>query len=118
MCGMRLMPQRIQEKNVQSFQLVERRVRNLAMVGEVGGGSEAKAVNFRLAVDQPYRFEARAKNFHRPVDRTQLQLRQPAEFVIGVENVAEHPAQKSRGVRARIKRQFIRLVTVTERAQI
>src|SRR5882762_8884652 len=112
MCGMRLMPQRIQKQNVQPFQLVERRVRNFAMVGEVGGGPETKAVDFRLAVDQPHRFEARAENLDGPVDRTQLQLRQAAEFVIGVEDITEHLAEKSGCIRTRVKRQLSRLVTI------
>jgi hypothetical protein len=54
----------------------------------------------------------------RAIDRTQLQLRQSAVFVIGIEDVAEHFAQESGRVGARVERQPSRLVAVAERAQI
>ncbi len=40
--GMRLVPQRIQKKNVQTFQLMERRLGNFAVIGQVRRRSKAK----------------------------------------------------------------------------
>src|SRR5271156_6617969 len=116
--GMRFMPQRVQKKNIQSLQLMERRLRYLAVIGEIRRASEAEAVDLRFSMNQSHRLEARPKKVHRTVNRPQLQLRQAAILVIGVKNVAEHAAQKSRSIGTSIKRQPPWLVTVTQRAQI
>ena len=42
---MRLVPQRVQEQNVQALKLMERRFRDLAVVGEIGRRSKAVAVD-------------------------------------------------------------------------
>src|SRR5271156_1125758 len=89
MCGMRLMSQRIQKENIQSFELTQRRLGNFAVVGQVCSASEAEAINLRVAVYDPHRFEARSEKIYRTVNRAQLELRQAAIFVIRVEDVAE-----------------------------
>src|ERR1700688_1010621 len=118
MRGMRLVAQRVQKKNVQAFELVERRLRNFAVIRKISGRSKAVAVNLRFTVNQAHRLEARAKKFHWSVYWTQLQLGQAAILVIGLKDVAEHLAQEGCRVRARVKRQPLRLVSETERAQI
>src|SRR5271166_2329886 len=97
---------------------MERRLGNLAVIGEIGGGSEAEAVNLSLAMNQPHRLEVRPEKLHGTVDRAQLELRQAAILVIGVEDVAEHLAQKSGCIGTRVERQLPGLVRVAERAQI
>src|ERR1700730_42844 len=60
--GMRLVPQRIQKKNVEALQLVKRRFWNLAVIGEISRASKAVAVNLRLTMNQSHRLEARTEN--------------------------------------------------------
>src|ERR1700683_2192448 len=115
---MRLVPQRVQKKNVETLQLVERCLWNFAVVGEIRRGPKAIAVNFRVAMNQAHRFEGRPEKLPRAVDRTQFQLWQAAVLVTGVKDVTEHFAQKGGRIRTRIERQLPRLVTVAERAQI
>src|SRR5271165_2256797 len=69
----RLVPERIQKENIQSLELTKRRLRNFTVVREIGSFSKAKSIDLDLAVNQTYRFELRAKNFHRAIDRPQLQ---------------------------------------------
>src|ERR1700683_4511309 len=118
MRGMRLMPQCIQEENVQSLQLMERRLGNLAMISEISGVAETEAVNLRLAVNQAHWLEACPKSFHGTIYRPKLELGQASVHIIGVKDVGEHTTQKSRRIPTRIKRQLCGLVTVTERSQI
>ena len=65
-----------------------------------------------------HRLETCAKQFNRAVDRFQFDLGQSAKFVVGVEDVAEHVAQKLGCRRVGVERQLARLVLETERAQI
>src|SRR5271155_2371504 len=118
MCGMRLVSQRIQKENIQSFELTQRRLGNFAVVGQVCSASEAEAINLRVAVYDPHRFEVRSEKIYRTVNRAQLELRQAAIFVIRVEDVAEHLAQECRRIGARVERQFSWLVNEAERTQI
>src|SRR5713226_1839688 len=55
---MRLMAQRIEKQHVQAPQLIERLLGDLAVVGEIGGGSEAVAEHLAPAVP-----EAKGANF-------------------------------------------------------
>src|SRR5436305_1045775 len=118
MRGMRLVPQRIQKQNVESFELMHGRIGDLAVIGEISGRSEAIAVDLALAVDENHRFEAGTENLYRPINGPQFEKRQAAEFVIRIENVAEHFAQKSSGFRARVERQLVRLVAIAQGAEI
>src|ERR1700688_4610152 len=113
--GMRLVTERIQKKNVQAFQLAERCFRDFAMVGEIGRRSEAGAVNFRFSVNQPNWIEARPENIQGPIDGPQLQQREAAKLVIGVEDITEHLAQKGCGVWPRVERQLPGLMGITQR---
>src|SRR5208282_1363675 len=115
---MRLVPQRIQKKNVQSFQLAKRRLRNFTVIREISRFAKTKSVDLRLSMDQSHRLEARAKDLHRPIDRPKFKSGQSAEFVIAIEDVAEHLAQKSGRVRTRVERQSVRLVAITQWPQI
>ena len=99
---MRFVPQRIEKQDVQPFQLIERCLRNLAVIGQVSRRPEAVPINLRLPVNQRYWLEARAEYLHRSVDRLEFQLRQAPELVIPVKDVAEHPAQKRGRIRTRI----------------
>src|SRR5580704_17185360 len=104
---MRLMPQSIEEKNVQAFQLSERRFWNLAKIGEVGGGAKAKSDDLRVAMHDLDRLESCPEELHRPVDVVHLHLREPSILVCGVEDVAEHVAQEICRVRARVERNSV-----------
>ena len=114
----RLMPQCIEKQNVEAFEFMHRGLGNFAVVSEVGGRAEAISVNLALAVNQNDRLEAHAENVDGAVDGTELQQRQPAEFVIRVKNVGEHPAQKRGGFGPSIQGKLLRLVLVTQRPQI
>src|SRR5579871_5906631 len=103
---MGLVAQRIQEKNIQPFQLMKRRFGNLAVIGEVCRLPKSKAVNLCLSVNQPHRLEARAEQLHRTIDRPQFQLRQAAVLIIRVENVCKHPSQKRGRIGTGIERQL------------
>ena len=61
MGGMRLVAQRIQKKDVEVSQLLQRLGRNLAVVGQIGGRSETETKNRSIAVDHRQRLEARAE---------------------------------------------------------
>src|SRR5579863_1503446 len=111
-----LVSQRIQKQDIQSPQLIQRRFRNLTVVGEVSRRTEPVAVNLSFAVNQNHRLEACPEYLDRPIDRTQFQLSESAEFVIRIEDVREHSAQKSCRVWPRIKRQLVGLVPVAQRA--
>src|ERR1700735_4210261 len=91
---MRLVPQGVQKKNVQTFQLMKRRLGNLAVIGEIGRSSKAEAIDLRLAMYQPHRFEVRPEKFHCSINRLQLQLWQTAIFVVSVKDVTEHFPQE------------------------
>src|ERR1700722_8551449 len=69
-------------------------------------------------MNQDDRLETRPEHLDRSIDGLQFQLRQKAEFVVGIENVAEHPSQKSSRIGARKERQFLRLVPVAKWSQI
>src|SRR6202041_314107 len=80
-CGMRrmrLVPQGVQKKNVQTFQLMKRRLRDFAVICEIGRASKAEAIDLRVAMNQPHWFEARPEKFHRSINRLSLQLWQTA----------------------------------------
>jgi hypothetical protein len=49
---MRLVPQRIQKKNVQPFELTKRCLGNFAVIGKIRCASKAESVNLRLAMNQ------------------------------------------------------------------
>src|ERR1700685_3873720 len=101
---MRLVAQSIQEKHIEPLKLLIRGLGNFAVVGEISRRSEAKSINFSFAVNQAHRLESRAKQIHRTIDREQLQHRASSILVIGVKDIAEHPAQKRGGIGPRIKR--------------
>src|SRR3954471_10860476 len=105
MCGVRLVPEGIQEKDIQSTQLCLARHRNVAEVSEVGRVAEAKAMDLVIAMHHADRFDARAEKFEGLSNIQQLDLRL-ARILIGfVEDVSEGIAQGARGVRVGIKRQ-------------
>src|SRR5260370_1565931 len=115
---MRLMPQRIKKQNIQPFQLIQRRLGNLAVIGQIRRRSKAVAINLSLSVDQDDRLKAYSQHVHRPVDRLQFKLRQAAEFVVSIEDVAEHAPQKRSGIGAPVEWQLGGLVARTQRAPI
>src|SRR5580692_2708473 len=109
---MRLVPERVQKEHVQSFQLTKRRLGNFTVIGEIGRLAKSKSVDLRLSMNQSHWLEACAKDFYRPIDRPKFKSRQPAKFVIAVEDVAEHSAQESGRVRTRVERQPVWLVAI------
>src|SRR2546426_284657 len=65
-----------------------------------------------------HRLKTRAEQLDRAADRFHLHLRQPAELIVCVENVAEHVADEISGIGTGIKRQLSRLVMETQWPQI
>src|SRR5436190_7152813 len=100
-----LVTQRIQKENVQPLKLGQRAFRDIAVIGKASRRSEAKAVNLAVAMNQDNRLEPRAEKLERPVQFLHLNLRQSSEFVLRVENVAEHFTYKICGIRMRVQRQ-------------
>ncbi len=115
---MRRVAQRVQKQDIEVPQLLQRFMRDLAVIGQVGGRSKTETKNRGVAVDHRQRLEARSEQFDRAVDRMKVNLRQSAKLVFGVEDVAEHVAQEFAGSRRGIKRQLIGLVLIRQRAQV
>ena len=61
---MRLVAQRVQKKNVEPLKLMKRRLGYFAVIGEIRGAPKAETVNFRLAMNQPHRLEARSEKLY------------------------------------------------------
>src|SRR5579872_4259243 len=93
-CRMRNMAQRIQKKNVEILQFCQRRFRDAAVICQISRAAKTKAINFCLAVDHRDGIKARTKEFNRPTKRLEFDLRQAAEFVIRVEDIAERTADE------------------------
>ncbi len=98
---MRFVPQRIQKQNVQAFQLMQRRFWNFAVIGQIRRRAEAVSVNLGVAMNQQSTGSKRTPNTSTgPSIGSQFQLRQPAEFVVAVKNVAEHACAETPPPRA------------------
>ena len=65
---MRLVPERIQEQNVESPQLIQRRLGNLAVVGQIRSRPKSIAVNLRFSVDQVNRLKSYSEDVDGPID--------------------------------------------------
>src|SRR4051812_27489736 len=115
--GVRLMPQRVQEKDVQSTKLRFARSRDVAEVSKVRRVAETKAMDLVIAMHHADRLDARAEKFERLSDIQQLDLRFARILVGFVEDVSEGIAQRPRGVRVGVKRQPSRMAKA-ERPQI
>src|SRR6266496_3971519 len=116
--GVRLIPQRIQKQNIQPFQLTQRFLWNVAMIGQVSARAKAETVNLGIAMNEHNRFKLCSEKLQHAIDRSQLDLRQAAEFVVGVKNISKHATNKLRRIRVGVERQPVRLVLETEWAQI
>src|SRR5689334_15153585 len=81
--------QRVEEKNVQIAQPVERRVGNRAEVGEISRTAETKAKDLSVAVEDRHGLKSRAEQRQRSRNVVHLYLREAAVFVIGIEDVLE-----------------------------
>src|SRR6185437_13864638 len=102
MCRVRLVTQCVQKQHIESLKLSQRAFRNHAVISEVSRRSKTKAITLRLAVNQHDRLESRPEQLHRSIDWLQLDMRQSAEFVICIEDVPKHIADKFRRLRMRI----------------
>src|ERR1035437_8501645 len=91
-----MVPQRIEKQDVESLQLLQRLFRDVAEVREVGGRAEAIRVDRDVSVEHLERCEDCSEEVHRPIDRSQLYLRQTAILVIRLEDVAENGTQRLR----------------------
>ena len=60
MGGMRLVSKGVQKNNIEAAQFFERAFGNLAKVGQVGCGAEAKSPDFRIAMQDRNGFESEA----------------------------------------------------------
>src|SRR5882762_1982002 len=118
MRGVRLVAQRVKKQDVKASQLLQRFGRDLAVIGQVGGGSEAETENRSIAVDHRQRLEARSEQFDGAVDRMKIDLRQSAKLIFGLKDVAKHFAQEFAGLRRGIKRKFAWYVLIRQRSQV
>src|SRR5580704_16867636 len=110
MCGMWLMAQGVEKKNVETLQLRHGIFRDLAVVSQISSRSEAKSINLGLPMNDNDGLEAGAEQLNRPRDGVQFDLGKSAKLVLRLENVAEHAAQEFHGLRAGVERHFPRLV--------
>src|SRR5882757_7724044 len=115
---MRLVTQSVQEQDVEIAQPVQRLSGHIAMVGQVSSRSETETQDGRLAMNHGHRLKTRAEQLNRAVNRLHFHLRQTAEFVVRVENVAKHIAQEFCRARFGIQRQSSRLVREAKWPQI
>src|SRR5580658_6180525 len=67
--GVRLVPQGIQKENIQPFQLLERRLWDFAVIGEISRTAKAKAVDFSFAMNQAHGLKASPEEIDRPINR-------------------------------------------------
>src|SRR5215471_9070440 len=74
--GVWAMAKRIEKQNVQAAELRHRVGWNLTEIGEVGGASEAKAVNLSLAVQQLHGKKVGSEQSQLAIQRLQLNPRQ------------------------------------------
>src|SRR2546423_12859718 len=107
---MRLVAPSGQKQNVESAQQVQRLARHVAVIGQVGRRSETETENGSFAVDYGHGLKTRPEQLNRTFNRLHFDLRQTAEFVVRVEDVAEHVAQKFSRARLGIQGQSARLV--------
>src|SRR5260370_20167606 len=91
---------------------------DFAVIGQIGGRAEAETINLRFSVDEPDGFKACSKQFNGPINRTQFEPGEPAKFVIGVKNIAEHLAQKGGGIGTSVKRKLVRFMLVAQGPQV
>src|SRR5438067_11411351 len=91
---MRLVPESVEEKNVEALELAETFFGNVAEIGEIGDGSEAVAENFSLPVQHSYRIKTQPEQVQRTIEGVHFQLGQRAVFVSGIKNVLKHGAHK------------------------
>src|ERR1017187_10083748 len=118
MRGMWLIAKRIQKKDVEVVELLQRFDGALPVIGQVSARAETEADDRGLAMNHCQRLKARPEQFDRPVDRLQVNLRQSAKFILSFKNVAKHVAQKIAGGRRGIEREFARLVLISQGAEV
>src|SRR6185437_7116864 len=87
MRGMRTVTQRVQKEYVQSAKPLFRFRWNFAEIGKVGRFAKAEAVDYCFSMDNFHRLKGRAKELHRSIEAVHLHPRNPAKFVIRLENV-------------------------------
>src|SRR5262249_15694091 len=98
--GMGPVPQRVEKKDVETAQLLHGLRRNLTEVGEGSRRSEAKAVDFRVTVDDFHRLKPRSEQVQRAVDPLHLYAGDAPVLVRSVKNVTEDSLH---GFRSRVK---------------
>src|SRR5262249_48894612 len=108
MRGMRLVAQSVQKKNVQATQAIHRLGRDFSEVSEISRRTETEAMDFCIAMQNPYRFKASAEQFQRTVNVVDLNAGNPTVFVVRIENVFEDLLQGDSGLRKRVKRNLLR----------
>src|SRR5215471_3084900 len=108
MRGMRLVAQSVQKKNIQATQASHRFGGNFTEVSKIGSRTEAKAMNFSVAMENLYRFKTGAEQFQRTVNVIDLDARNSAVFVVGIKDVFENFLQGNCGVRKRVERNLLR----------
>src|SRR5690242_6962712 len=101
---MRPSAQSVEKQNVQATQPLERRLRNIAEVGEVSRGAEAVAMDLILTVHDGNRFKACSVQFDGPVDFLQLDLSLAAVLVIALKDVVKDVLQPANHRRMRIEK--------------
>src|SRR5215469_10477691 len=91
--GMRMVPQRIENQNIEPLQLRHRVIRDRAEIRCIGCRTEAVGLDGIVTMIYNQLNELRAKHSDRPVDLTNLDLRQPAVFVVAIKDVAKDMPQ-------------------------
>src|SRR5208283_389661 len=92
-----MMPQRVEEQDVEILQLRQRLFRHAAEVGEVRRRTKAISLDGNVAVMHNQRSKRCSEQFQRAVHRLYLDLRESTVLVVPLEDVTEDATQHLRG---------------------
>src|SRR2546423_15701321 len=104
MCGMRPMAQRIQEQDVEPVQHLHRCRRNGTVVSQIRSRAHSISVDLRITMHDGYRNKLCTEQVEWAMHLMEHDLRDTAELVIIVEDIAEDPRERWDGVGVRVYR--------------
>src|SRR5262249_11847967 len=110
--------QGIEEQDVKILQFSERGLGDIAVVREISRTAKAKTIDLSLTVNHRNRLKARAEQFDGPLQQFEFYLRQPAKFVIRIEDITKCVTDEVCCLGPRVKRKLVGLMAKAKRAQI
>ncbi len=103
---MRLVAQAIEKQDIKVLQAGERCFGDVTEIGEIGGAAEAVSEDFSFPVNHWNWLEGAAEQLENSMDRLEFEPGEASEFVVGVEDIAEHVADELGGIGASVERNF------------